>query len=167
VAYSFGSIVALDTFFPRQNPASHLISVDTLVTIGCPADLVRIFWPKYYGLSERAYRPGAPQRWINIYSTTDVLSSNFRNDNKKDSANVSIAGATEGKEEELKPFNVSYEGGPLGERLTIPNIILLLGLRAHAMYWERDGKAGSDVGCFSILVPHIYQSADWVPSSRK
>jgi len=79
VAYSFGTVIALDTLFPvhvdelsRSRPR-----IATLVTIGSPFDLIRTYWPSYFARNRGAVvRP----RWINIYSPLDLLSSNFRND---------------------------------------------------------------------------------------
>ena len=48
VAYSFGTIVAIDAFFPLQGRPSRVFQdVETLGTIRCPFDLVRTFWPGY------------------------------------------------------------------------------------------------------------------------
>lgn len=78
LAYSFGSVVALDALFPiLREPTTRFNKIDTLVTIGCPLDTIRLFWPQYF--RERRKLRDVPKRWLNIYSRVDVLSSNFNN----------------------------------------------------------------------------------------
>ncbi len=78
VAFSFGTIVALDNLFPTELVAATKIrEIHTLVTIGCPFDLVRVFWPDYF--TKRATIASVPKLWINVYSPIDIMASNFRN----------------------------------------------------------------------------------------
>src|SRR3712207_3046953 len=74
VGYSFGSLVALDAMFSRrERPRPRFQSIHTLVTIGCPFDLVRSFWPEYY--RRRFGHAGRPERWINVYVRRDIMGS--------------------------------------------------------------------------------------------
>lgn len=85
VGYSFGSIVAIDALFPCvQEPPPRLSTIDRLITIACPYDFVRSYWPDYF--TRRFSRAGAPPDWVNFYAPSDVLASNFRDDAAVDSA---------------------------------------------------------------------------------
>ncbi|HZO30249.1 MAG TPA: hypothetical protein VFH48_30115 [Chloroflexota bacterium] len=80
VSYSFGSILAINALFPAGNellPGSPLTSIHTLVTIGCPFDLVRMVRPGYF---KNRHGPGASLRggWLNVYTPNDILGSSFR-----------------------------------------------------------------------------------------
>jgi hypothetical protein len=77
VAYSFGSIVALDAMFPDDMPSRRNCDITTLVTIGCPFAFIRTFWTDYF--QDRDCLDGAPQKWLNIYAEADVMATNFQN----------------------------------------------------------------------------------------
>ncbi len=75
LAFSQGSLLAIDALFPAQTisglepaPAPR---VDLLVTLGCPLAVVTRLWP------ERPTRPTAQhadvRRWINFYEANDKL----------------------------------------------------------------------------------------------
>jgi len=155
VSFSFGSIIALDAMFPTQSklrPPFHL--VNTLVTIGCPFDFVRMFYPGYFGIN-RQYESKCPSRWINIYSPVDVLGSNFRDDAEFGEANVNIrATQTEADSDVPKPENLLFSDGVELQRLSLFSALGLLGLRAHGMYWG--AKQQSEINCFDELVPMMY-----------
>ncbi|HEV7677945.1 MAG TPA: hypothetical protein VGQ42_05220 [Candidatus Dormibacteraeota bacterium] len=140
IAYSFGSIIAIDTLFPRGgHRAPRLDGVSKLITIGCPYDAVRVYWPGYFG------GRGARQLdWQNVYSLLDVLSSNFKDQPKKAEDSAPEQGDSPAPTELLE-----YVQGAGGEKLTLLRILLFTGLRAHGMYWDRD--YASDVGCFGLF----------------
>ena len=75
VAYSMGSIIVLDALFPRTKPLGAFRTVDGLVTIGCPADIIQMYWPDYFRGRHRPIKKPAP--WINIFIPSDLLASNF------------------------------------------------------------------------------------------
>jgi len=154
VAYSFGALVALDNLFPAgREPGQRFKLVHTLVTIGCPFDLIRLFWPHYF-LRRQALEK-VPQRWLNVYSPVDILSSNFRNDNKQDVATTTLALAETGAGA-LLPENVAYTKGVNTEDLSVFAWLSLLGIRAHAMYWEAQYE--SEVSCFSVLTAKMFKN---------
>ena len=68
--------------------ARALSTVKNLVTIGCPFDMVRTYWPNYF--INRQRQSNAPVQWINIYAPLDVFGSNFRDDDKTDDAEQGI-----------------------------------------------------------------------------
>ena len=75
VAYSIGSVIALDAVFPTSPPIQVFRKLDTLTTIGCPGDIIQTFWDDYF--QERYNLAGVPRRWINIFIPSDLLASNF------------------------------------------------------------------------------------------
>jgi hypothetical protein len=150
VAYSFGTIVALDSVFPRgREPVVRLKLLDTLVTVGTPFDAIRSWWPKYFG--ERHALAGCPRRWLNVYAPSDVLGSNFRNDEARGEAteSVHLADGSLGR----LPENMVYAVGPALDDVSVVGLVTLVGLRAHALYWEDAPEAES---VFGILIPRWY-----------
>ena len=108
MGYSFGSVVAIDSLYPfNQEPPVRFSAVHAFVTIACPFDLIRTYFKEYPGsptaanpanppvrpysyFENRCALPNAPKRWLNIYSLSDVMSSNFRDDERIDAAVASI-----------------------------------------------------------------------------
>lgn len=131
-AYSFGSIIAIDTLFPKTpNQVDKRVSseITDLVTIGCGFDFIRVYYPYYF-----QHRPKGMMNirsWYNVNSQLDVLSSNFRNDSNEENGDETL---TPGN---LKPVNVPYE-------VTDPNSVgvfdnlLLTNFKTHRMYWDDD-----------------------------
>jgi hypothetical protein len=161
VAFSFGSIVALDALFPVVKPADHLRDIHSLVTIGCPFDFVRTYWPEYF--EERQAISNVPSTWINVYAGADVLGSNFADSPPRangESALSAPAGKPRGivlaaGQEERIPQSLRY--GPPGDLsdASILDQLRLIGFRLHARaYWE---DIGSD-SCFHDVVPLLYDS---------
>lgn len=82
IAYSFGSIIALDLVFPPKDEAIHRSpQIDTLVTIGCPFSYIRM-WNDYF--EQRKVSDKAPE-WLNVYVVTDLLATNFREQDQEGS----------------------------------------------------------------------------------
>jgi len=153
VAYSFGSLVALDNVFPLgRKPGERFKLVHTLVTIGCPFDIVRMFWPNYF--QKRQAWPGAPQHWYNLYLPIDVLGSNFRDGDEPGPATKGIELVEEKDGPERKPDNLAYTRGLDRESLSPLAWLALTGLRAHANYWEAEYE--SEMSCFSDLTLKLY-----------
>lgn len=155
VAYSFGSIVALDALFPYvQEPPPRLATINRLITIGCPFDFVRCYWPDYF--ENRFSRAGAPTAWVNFYAPSDVMSSNFRD-------NQDVAEA----QEHLKvrasqapppvPENVAYLIDGRTEPVSGKDALLLKGLRFHAEYWS--SRVASEESVFDDVIGHLGRSA--------
>jgi hypothetical protein len=152
VAFSFGSIIAIDNLFPSgSQPGARYNLIHSLVTIGCPFDLVRLYWPNYF--KDRHALPGIPQKWFNIYSPVDVLSSNFRDDAKQERAEKSVNLAADAPLN--PPENVIYTGGVNPNNLEILDWINLLGFRTHGMYWRAEEEA--ELSCFSVMTSKMYE----------
>ncbi len=151
VAYSFGSIVTLDTVFPKgeDRTGQHFQSISSLVSIGCPFDVIRYYYPRYF--EERHPAIATSTRRINIYSPADVLSSNFRNDAEELAAEVSIGTVDTAR----KPENFSYIDAVGADKFTFITAFLMMGLRAHAMYWEK--TPSSEVSCFRLVLETLFR----------
>lgn len=156
VTYSFGSVIALDALFPQHQPAAHLSRLDSLVTIGCPFDMIRIFWPEYF--ARRQSRDGVPEHWYNIYSRFDLLSSNFRDDDQEAAADraLPVTGRTDA--ESVGPENFAYDIGIQMGRYQILGMLTVRGLQVHRLYWE--GSGVTEMSCFDLVVPALLASAE-------
>lgn len=157
LAYSFGSLVALDALFPiNRLPMERFRKIDTLITIGCPFDMVRTFWPSYF--ENRQALTGIPKRWLNVYSPIDAFASNFRNDDKLEAADHTIKlrdtlSAQATKLTPPKPENIPYLEG--GTASSVLDWLTLIGLRSHGGYWE--GKDDSEISCFYDVMSKMYE----------
>jgi len=150
-SFSFGTIVALDALFPPGRESERRFSsIETLVTIGCPFDMVRTFWPAYF--EERYALSGTPRTWINVFSPVDVLSSNFRDDDAIADAMRTIEAKSSAQPP--LPVNIAYTEAANPKNLSFFDWITLIGLRAHAMYWGREYEAESN--CFNQVIAKLY-----------
>jgi hypothetical protein len=150
IGYSFGSIIALDTLFPRNEDPDKIFSAAekrTLITIGCPFDYIRSLWPDFW--TRRHVVADLPQAWINVYIRRDILGSNFR-------ANTEAGPPTHGINSPL-----AANDGPVREaddtilashvRVRMPNenimyaedrdlgwtdAVRFVGYKEHANYWS-------------------------------
>lgn len=159
VSYSFGSLIALDTLFSRNQPAAHLGRIDSLVTIGCPFDMVRTFWPEYF--QRRLMPVGGGLRWCNVYSSHDVLGSNFRNDSAEAQADQLFrveAGS-------LVPDNLPYDLGIGVGKFSLLAVLTLRGLAAHQLYWE--GRGTSELSCFDLVMPGLLLAGGATPQDSR
>lgn len=140
--YSFGSIIAADAIFPFDGKTSYRIanSVKILVTIGSPIDFIKVYWPSYF--NERKKANNKLKKWYNIYSMSDILSSNFRFDDKELEAKYGIA------EDSILPTNIPYNILNSGGNSFI-STALLLGFKANQLYWDDEVYSAS---CFTNLV---------------
>lgn len=162
VAFSFGTIVALDGLFPTGRlPEERFKKINGLVTIGCPYDLVRTFWDEYF--SDRKALPDVPGTWLNVFSPVDVLASNFRDDdhvNKKPDQGIRVKReeAPEQPPRNLVPENIPYLEAINPKTLQWLDRVLLIGLRAHSMYWGREFE--SEANCFNQVIARLYRGDD-------
>jgi hypothetical protein len=175
LAYSFGSIIALDTLFPPgQVRAAHLSRINGLVTIGCPFDVVRSVWPAYF-----TTRAGVHSGfWLNVFDPMDVLGSNFVDGSDEAIDPTHVAGQDRARARRARPSptwagiglsqggalchpdNLIWEGGSPGQRLTWPRVLMFSGLRAHAMYWDIDDQ--DNVGCLRPVVSRLGARIPWL-----
>lgn len=160
IAYSFGTIVAIDTIFPLgRMPTERFNSLNTLVTIGCPFDLIRLVWPNYF--ARREGLANIPKRWLNVYSPVDIIASNFRNDNRNDEADKTIEPINIiSPQQKTKPENIIYSEGLDINDFSLIKWLTLMGIRAHTMYWEKTFQ--SEISCFDILIPKMYENSEFL-----
>jgi hypothetical protein len=146
VAYSFGTIVALDALFPQQQPSPRIERIDTLTTIGSPFDFLRTYWPTYFTGRQSVH--GHPRRWINVYAPLDVLGSDFLD--TTDGHPMRGVGLENGGER--KPDKILRFGRD--QKLSTMQYMGFVGFNAHSQYWEKDET--SDVNCFHDVVRELY-----------
>jgi hypothetical protein len=150
VAYSFGTVIALDTLFTSQKrPGTRTDVVNTLVTIGCPFDLIRTYQREYFARPAEVIPTSI--KWVNVYSPQDLLGSNFRNDGDTADPQQGI-GVTDPKKRLIQPTkSIPYPGGETATDYGLLGGIMLLGLRMHTVYW---GSPSSD-SCFRDFLPEL------------
>lgn len=141
--YSFGSIILMDSIFPYGNkPALRLTKeVDKIVTIGCPHDFICTFYPDYF--KDREYlTESSLKKWLNIYSDIDILSSNFRADDKKQDGKFKLSNSNI----EVKNifFNIINP-----ESLNFWSHLGVIGIKAHKLFW---GKGVDSSSCLNMIV---------------
>ncbi|HYG08908.1 MAG TPA: hypothetical protein VD835_02930, partial [Pyrinomonadaceae bacterium] len=155
IGYSFGSIVALDNLFAQgAKPIERFNRIDTLVTIGCPFDIIRTYWPEYFK-GRYSLTPNTP-KWINVYSPIDILSSNFAdcgneqwvNDAQHQDVGIEVEGQIR------KPENLIFSQGSY-QGLGVVDILTLAGFKAHSLYWGEEVKG--EITCFHGIVKKMYQ----------
>lgn len=146
VAFSFGSLAVINACFPAtDSPPGVVGTVHRVVTLGCPFDFVRAYWPRYF---EDRFSAGEPcADWINVYSPGDVLSSNFADGEGPDAdfgigLNPTGGGAPA---DPVKPRNVLYRLDGVAEPPLGLRTLLLEGLRMHGAYWDEEDPDGDTV----------------------
>jgi len=147
LAYSFGSIVALDGIFrPNQpDPQKRFERIGSFVTVGSPFDIVRAFWPRYFA-DRRKPTHAADLNWLNVYCRDDVLSSNFRNDdNVMDSSTEAL--------DELRPKNTAFPLVTQGEKPLGVIERLRRARYLHAQYWGPTARSDTFL---NDLVPKMF-----------
>ena len=162
IAYSFGSVLALDSIFPAdRTPVERIKDIDTLVTVGCPFDLIRVLWPYYYERRKEILKVGLKgngsltENWINIYSPIDVLGSNFRNDQRIEKPDRYNAVKIKETGSKLCPsVSIPFTQGSSTAKLSTLEFLALAGLEAHNSYWEHGYE--SENTAFSLIIPEIY-----------
>lgn len=136
-AYSFGSVIAIDTIFPKYNQPLDLRlrkEITQLLTIGSPFDFLRVYYSHYF--KERNLNQTSIKNWVNVQSKLDVLSSNFRNDSLNIDSDVEI---TPGG---ISIHNISYE--VLESKQTgLFDYLFLVSTRTHSMYWGENSTDSS------------------------
>ena len=172
VAYSFGSVVAIDSLFPfSQGPPDRFGVIDGFVSIACPFDLIRTFFQEYqepplscYSYFDNRFAlASTPKRWFNVFSFTDVMSSNFRNDDEIGQAkfgivlnpqNLAQSNAAQ-RTGALKPENFHFVGPFNAGSSSFFDLFTLYGIRSHAGYWGQDTVVEDN--CFEAIIPWLYQ----------
>jgi hypothetical protein len=138
-SYSFGSLIALDYLYPYKSKltGNTLKRTKGLITIGTPFDFISSYYPRYF--NDRGTEIESKIQWINVYSITDTLASNFRNDSNAGAPDYGIT------KDGLLPTNIDYEVINV-TNFGLLNYMLLNNLKVHGMYWSEttNGKSCLD-----------------------
>jgi hypothetical protein len=137
LAYSFGGLVVIDDLIPASGTPVAVTErvaerITSLVTVGCPHDFVRLYFPQHFR-RRRPRRTDLP--WRNIFIASDVLGSNFLEGDDTKACRSSVAGM---------PVD-SFQYLP-SERLTWTGLLRQAGLRQHTKYWDPGG------GCWGFVL---------------
>jgi len=152
LAYSFGSVIALDALFPQESELpKRMERIDTLVTIGCPADFIRTYWPKYF--QERRGILNTPKRWLNVYNDSDVLGSNFLDAPGPGTSQNETAGINSGGKLRRPNEADNIKFGPSVH--SFGEWVRFIGFRVHSKYWDR--QSVNAASCFEPIVERLYK----------
>jgi hypothetical protein len=101
--YSCGSIIAIDYLFQFGNvPSGNSQKLsELLITIGSPYEFVKAYYPHFYEKQNSVLEKNIT--WVNVYSISDALATNFRKDATRGEAQFGFPDF-----QELKPFNINY-----------------------------------------------------------
>ena len=80
LAYSLGSIVALDALWPDTSypgPRRGIDKVASLTTLGCPVEMVRMLYPDHFLRPRRSGVADLPSVWHNVQIPVDLLASSL------------------------------------------------------------------------------------------
>lgn len=140
LGYSFGAFVLFDGMFPKKaslrNPDA-VAHVDSITTIGCPIDAIRLFRPNVLTDDRAPQSPTAP--WRNVFIATDVFGSNLKNgDDTSAGEGTALAISS------IQVESIRY----LDEKLDWWSLLKIKGFRSHAGYWGTPDEAS----CFDVLV---------------
>jgi hypothetical protein len=135
--------------------------------VGCPFDIVRSVWPRYF---DGRVAGDAPATWLNVFAPLDVLGSNFIDGDddavvpehvtprrRPRGAHRGWVDVGESGEGCRHPVNVLYQSGPLGQRASALQALMLSGFKVHSMYW--DDEDSTDVGAVRSIVTHLLDDA--------
>lgn len=153
IGYSFGSVVAIDSLFCTQTPSVRFRRIDALITIGCPYDFIRTYWPEYFqnrkGLSD------VPRRWFNVLKSADVLGSDFHDEEKINGKIEKKKAGLEVDGEPRCPENIYHGPEKTLKECSVGEKFAFIGFKLHERYWEAD-EAG-DKNCFDLVVRAVYR----------
>lgn len=146
--YSMGSLLALDTAFDYGATGFPIIEkLSGLVTIGCPFDVVNLYWPDYF--HHRIDEFGLSKHWINVAIHGDPISSH-----SEDGPAMELV-LRDGSV--IRP-SVTLTEESWGERRRsgVWMQLLTAGVRKlHGSYWD---SASGQPGCWRVIVPHLLES---------
>jgi hypothetical protein len=145
LGYSLGAVVALDALCPPKGFArgERLGLVSSFATIGCPADFVRLYYPKYYD-GRVALPPTVP--WHNLFIANDVLGSNFLDvdPRAKGDGRATVDSLTAPVDELAIPGDVLQPTTNYGfgdAELTWLDLLKSEGFSLHAHYWNEHARS--------------------------
>jgi pimeloyl-ACP methyl ester carboxylesterase len=147
LAYSFGSLLAIDALYVGKDaPPSRLgEAVRQLITIGCPADTIRLYYKDHF--EQRQPRlPDLP--WLNVCIPADVLGSNF--------GHIGAHASSAKHPSPSVPVRPTQHLTYTEERLSLLKMLRLHGLWIHDGYWG----AVDEASCFDLVAPALLPMDD-------
>lgn len=138
LGYSFGSLVLFEAMHPRTNSglsAKPVETVSSLVTIGCPLDLVRLYEPSYVAGRQVRRKNLA---WTNVFNEADIFASNLKDkaDGEEDGTPMTIGTVA------VKATSIRHTDEKIGA------FQIFVSGRTHTGYWGDPTEAS----CFDRLV---------------
>jgi hypothetical protein len=137
LGYSFGSLVIFEAMNPRVTSRIAVGAggaVSSMVTIGCPLDVVRLYYPDY--VAKRVARhPELP--WTNVFNQADIFASNLMSRDDKRQGKGNLRGIASFEQPQSKRY--------LDEKIGFFQIFVAG--RPHTSYWEETNGAS----CFDEL----------------
>ena len=146
LGYSFGSLILFEAMHPRTDSGLSAIPVETvssLVTIGCPLDVVRLYEPSYVE-ERRPRRKGLA--WKNVFNEADIFASNLKDKSDGDAQGTPMK--VGGMEVSATSFRHTNEKISLFQ--------IFVSGRTHTSYW----KGATEASCFDRLVGGWITSPD-------
>ncbi len=141
LGYSFGALAVLDTVYPTSSGrAGGMQQVRTIVTMGCPFDMVRMMRPSY--ARGRGTATDSAPRWVNVYAPLDLLASNFSDSNDvTDKATTGVRLVNHATR--MPDVNLAWNRDLT---LNAINFLMLRSLVVHAEYWDATPEARTALG---------------------
>ena len=136
----------------QKRKRARLSTVKNLVTIGCPCDMVRTYWPNYF--TNRQRQSNAPEHWINLYAPLDVFGSNFRDDSMTDAPEQGIEVGPDKSAHVVPTCNIAYRIGMQTEQLFLLDMLTVKGVEIHRLY--RTGSHEPESGCFDDVAAKLF-----------
>lgn len=145
--YSFGCLIATDYLFPLGTMPSKnaKLLTEVLITIGNPYEFINSYYSSYF--KNRNLVMEQKLKWINVYSISDALSSNFRKNSTRGEALNGI------RDSSLKPINLNYEVST-DKSQNFFNFITMDGIRMHKIYWDIDTNG---LSCIRIILDKMVE----------
>ena len=159
IGYSFGSIISIDVLHQFNNPPKTIKIVNSLITIGCPFDILKAYWPDYF--ENRKLLAGHKFNWINIYSPIDVLGSEFKEKKDKKNKNIDNDKKTDKDIEKIKlkpDTNIEFNHGIIKRKLNLLDYIFLFGITIHSKYWRNVNEP--DINAFDLVVQNLIEKSN-------
>jgi hypothetical protein len=144
LGYSFGSLLLYDAAYSHPNAQKRsepFNKAASLVTVGCPIDLVRLYI-KDYANGREARKSGLP--WKNIYNAADVFGSNLQ-----DKGDTKDGKSTSASFKAFEPESIRYQQ----EELTVVQLLMARGFRTHAGYWGTADEAHCFENVLDVWLP--------------
>ena len=151
LAFSFGSIVALDAMIPRRaDVARRHLRLSSITTIGAPVDFIRLFYPDHFA-DRTDSRVLKTVPWMNIWIPRDVFGSDFGDGDpsvkkarraRTPQTSAAIWSTTDASTTRTTRFTIGglqptvgvAEGRPV---LKTGAILTLDGFSVHGRYWAK------------------------------